>query len=120
MAIVLAAVICVTALVALGGLALYARSRLSEAERARARLASIIDTAPAAAFVWQGEDTEIAFGAIPGMTGTAASPFAEFLAGLDPEAAGRISAATEELCASGTAFSDTVALGDRRVFSLAG
>src|SRR5580704_11066689 len=103
MAIVLAAVICVTALVALGGLALFARSRLSEAERARARLASIMDTAPAAAFVWRLEGgAETAFGAVPGMTGTAASPFAEFLAWLETDAAARISAGVTQLRASGT------------------
>jgi signal transduction histidine kinase len=121
MAIVLAAVICVTALVALGGLALFARSRLSEAERARARLASIMDTAPAAAFVWRLEGgAETAFGAVPGMTGTAASPFAEFLAWLETDAAARISAGVTQLRASGTAFRESVTLGDRRVFSLAG
>ena len=119
--IVLTAVICLAAVIALGGLALYARGRLSKAEerynaaeRRRADLAAVLDTAPSMGFAWRGDGGE------ERKLGSAASSFAEFLARLDPDSAARVAASVGVLRSIGTEFTDTVALRDGGGYAFAG
>jgi signal transduction histidine kinase len=123
--IVLAAVVFLAVLIALGGLTLFARSRLSEAEarrnaaeRKRADLSAIVETAPLAGFLWRDDGTESALGALPGRA--TAATFAEFLTGLDAAAAARLAASVETLRAGGTAFADTVLLADGTAYAATG
>jgi signal transduction histidine kinase len=121
--IVLAAVVFFAALIALGALALYARARLSEAERhqynaerGRAGLAAVIDTAPLGGFMWQPDGTEVALGSIAGR----ATTFAQFLAGLDADTAGRLFSSVAALRKDGTAIADTATLADGIAFAVTG
>ena len=120
MVIVLAAVIGIAAIVALGGLALYARARLSEAERRRdaarrdrAGLSAILDTAPGGGYFWFGDAAEPnAIGAVP--------PLPDFLGKLDPAAAERVSTAVAALRSTGTPFTDNVTLANGTAYALDG
>ena len=120
MVILLAAVIGVAAIVALGGLALYARARLSEAERRRdaarrdrAGLSAILDTAPGGGYFWSGDAiAPNAIGAVP--------PFAEFLGDLDTETAARVSTAVAALRSAGTPSTDSVTLANGAAYALDG
>jgi signal transduction histidine kinase len=121
--IVLAAVIFLAAVIALGGLALFARARLSKAEalqlaamRERAGLAAVIDTAPLGGFVWRSDGTESALGSLS----SRATTFSQFLAGLDADTAARLFSSLAELRKSGTAFTDTAALADGIAFAVTG
>jgi len=107
------------AVAALGGWALYARAHLAAverrqraAEREAARLASLIETAPASLYAWRPDGEETAIGA--------AGPFDRLLGGLDPEARSRVERAVAALRTHGTAFADTVTLRDGTAYSLAG
>ncbi|MFZ2006420.1 MAG: hypothetical protein WAV02_15155, partial [Stellaceae bacterium] len=80
--ILVAAVIVLAVLIALGGLTLRERARLSEAETRRnaaeareERLAAIVGTEPLAGFLWRADGSEAALGALPGQT--AAATFAD-------------------------------------------
>jgi signal transduction histidine kinase len=121
--IVLVAVVILAAVIALGGLAFYARARLSQAEarefaaeRARAGLAAIIDTAPLSGFMWSANGAEIALGSLAGRAAT----LAQFLAGLDGDTAARLFSSVAELRRSGTSFADTAALADGVTFAVTG
>ena len=123
--ILLAAVIVLAVVIALGGLTLHARARLSKAEarrdaaeRSRAGLAALLGTAPIGGFLWSGDGTESALGALPGQT--AAANFADLLAGVDADSAARLFASVAALRASGTVFADTVALSDGTAYAVAG
>jgi signal transduction histidine kinase len=125
MVILLAAVVVLAVLIALGGLTLHARARLSQAEarrdageRERAGLAAIVATAPLAGFLWQADGTESAIGALPGHA--AAATFADFLSGLDPGSGARLSSFVATLRASGTSFADTALLDDGSAYAIIG
>jgi len=111
--------------IALGGLTLHARARLSAAEarrdaaeRDRAGLVAILGTAPLAGFLWRADGTESALGALPGQV--AAATFADFLAGLEADSAARLFAAAATLRADGTAFADTAAMNDGTAYAVTG
>ena len=119
------AVIVLAVVIALGGLTLRARVRLCEAEGRRdaaeareTRLAEIVRAAPLAGFLWGVDGTESALGALPGhaVVGT----FADFLARLDADSAGRLFASAAALRANGTAFTDTATLTDGTAYALNG
>ncbi|HYM73870.1 MAG TPA: ATP-binding protein [Stellaceae bacterium] len=119
--IVLAAVICLAAVIAMGGLTLYARSRLSEAEqrrnaaeRSRDDLAAILATAPVMGFAWRGDSGD------ERMLGAAGLSFAEFLTRVDPDGAVRIAASVGVLRSLGTAFADVVTLRDGGAYAIDG
>ncbi|MGA8400810.1 MAG: ATP-binding protein [Stellaceae bacterium] len=123
--ILVAAVIVLAVLIALGGLTLRERARLSEAETRRnaaeareERLAAIVGTAPLAGFLWRADGSEAALGALPGQT--AAATFADFLARLDADSAARLFASTAALRANGTPFADTATLTDGTAYALNG
>ena len=120
--IVLAAVVVFAALIALGGLTLYARARLSEAETRRdaaernhARLGAILATAPLVGFVWRGDGETSAVGSLLGKT---AATFTDFLAALDTDTAARLSASVSMLRTIGTPFVDTAALADGTAYAI--
>ena len=120
-----AAVVFLTVVIALGGLTLYARARLSEAqsrrnaaERERADLYAIVNSAPLTGFLWRGDGQESALGALAGHA--TASTFADFLAGLDADTAARLSAAVMGLRAGGTPFADTALLADGTAYAVTG
>ncbi|HWB49169.1 MAG TPA: PAS-domain containing protein [Stellaceae bacterium] len=122
--ILIAAVIVLAVVIGLGGLALYARSRLSiaeaardTAERSRAGLAALLATAPVTGFVWRADGSAAVFGAL---AATADAGFAAFLARLDAEAAPRLTAAVDALRADGTAFADTVTGPDGAAYAVSG
>ncbi|MBV8776998.1 MAG: PAS-domain containing protein [Alphaproteobacteria bacterium] len=119
--IVLAAVVFLAVVIALGGLTLYARARLTQAEAERdaaqtalAWDAANLDTAPLSGFLWRGRSGD----AIAIASGT--EPFSDFLAALDPAAAAAVAAAVAELRAAGTAFDTAVRRNDGRSLALAG
>ena len=123
--IVLAAVVFLAVVIALGGLTLFARARLSmaeakrdAAERARADLSAVVDTAPLAGFLWRRDNAETALGALAGHA--AAATFADFLAGLDAGTATRLSAFVGALRTAGTPFADTVLLADGTAYAVTG
>jgi signal transduction histidine kinase len=122
--IVLAAVVFVAALIALGGLALFARARLSEAQaardaaqRERAALMATVETAPIGGFLWRG-DNERSLGALPGRG--AVATFSDVLPMLDAETAARLSASVAALRSAGTAFVDTALLADGTAYAVTG
>ena len=121
---ILAAVIVLAVVIALGGLTLRERARLSQAEAQRdaaaareERLAAIVGTAPLAGFLWRADGSESALGALPGL---AAATFADFLARLDADSAERLFASAAALRASGTPFADTATLTDGTAYALSG
>ena len=123
--ILVAAIIVFTVLIALGGLTLRERARLSEAEARRDAavanregLAAIIGTAPLAGFLWHADGSESALGALPGRA--AAATFTEFLARLDTDSAERLFSFTAALRANGTVFADTATLTDGTAYALTG
>ncbi len=123
--ILAAAVIVLAVVVALGGLTLRERARLSEAEARRddaaareERLTAIVGTAPLAGFLWHADGGESALGTLPGQP--AAGTFAEFLARLDAGSGERLLAAAAALRANGTAFADTATLTDGTAYALNG
>jgi signal transduction histidine kinase len=123
--ILLAAVIVLAVLIALGGLTLRERARLSEAEARRGAaeanreaLAAIIGTAPLAGFLWGADGSESTLGVLPGSA--VATNFAEFLARLDAPSATHLSAETATLRSNGTAFADTASLTDGTAYAVTG
>jgi signal transduction histidine kinase len=123
--ILVAAITVFTVLIALGGLTLRERARLSEAEARRDAaeanregLAAIIGTAPLAGFLWRADGSESALGALPGRA--AATTFTEFLARLDTDSAERLFTLTAALRANGTVFVDTSTLNDGTAYALTG
>jgi signal transduction histidine kinase/PAS domain-containing protein len=123
--ILIAASIVLAAVIALGGLALHARARLSAAEasrdateESRAGLAAILDTAPLAGFLWRADGGETALGSLPGQA--TAETFGDFLAGLDTDCAKRLSAFVGALRAKGTSFADTATLADGTAYAITG
>ncbi len=123
--ILLAAVIVLAVVIALGGLTLHARARLSQAEarrdaveRDRAGLAAILGTAPLAGFLWRADGTESALGALPGHE--AAATFTDFLAGIEADSAARLFSEAAALRANGTPFADTAALSDGTAYAVSG
>lgn len=123
--VVVAAIIVLAVVVALGGLALRERARLSEAEArrdaaeaSREGLAAIIGSAPLAGFVWRADGSEAALGVLPGQAATGS--FAEFLARLDSVSAEHLFAETAALRAEGTHFADTATLIDGTAYAVTG
>jgi signal transduction histidine kinase len=123
--ILLASGIVLAVVVALGGLTLHTRARLSAAEarrdaaeRSRASLAALIGTAPVAGFLWAADGTETALGLLPGRT--KAASFADFLAALGADSSARLSAAVAALRADGTPFADTAGFLDGSAFAVSG
>jgi signal transduction histidine kinase/PAS domain-containing protein len=123
--ILVAAIIVLAVLIALGGLTLRERARLSGAEKARdaaeasrEALAAIVSTAPLAGFLWRADGSESGLGALPGQA--TAGPFAEFLTRLDAASAERLSTATAALRATGTPFADTASLTDGTAYAITG
>ena len=123
--IFVAAVIVFTVLIALGGLTLRERARLSEAEArrnaaeaSRESLAAIIGTAPLAGFLWRADGSESTLGVLPGSA--VATSFAEFLAQLDAPSAAHLAAVTATLRSSGTPFADTASLTDGTAYAITG
>jgi signal transduction histidine kinase len=123
--ILIAALIVLAVVIALGGLTLHARARLSEAEanrdaaeKSRAGLGAILDTAPFAGFLWRAGGTETALGSLPGQA--TAATFADFLGGLDADCARRLSAFVSTLRANGTPFADTATLADGTAYAVTG
>ena len=123
--ILIAAVIVLAVLIALGGLTLHARARLSAAEasrdaaeKSRAGLAAVLGTAPLAGFLWRADGLETALGSLPGQA--TSTTFGDFLAGLDADSARRLSAFVSALRASGTAFADTATLADGTAYAVTG
>jgi signal transduction histidine kinase len=121
----IAAVIVLAVVIALGGLTLHTRARLSAAEasrdateKSRAGLTAILGTAPLAGFLWRADGTETALGSLPGQA--TAATFGDFLAGLDADCAGRLSAFAGALRAKGTPFADTVTLVDGTAYAVTG
>jgi signal transduction histidine kinase/PAS domain-containing protein len=121
----LAAVIVLSVLIALGGLTLHARARLSRAEasrdaaeKSRARLAAMLGTAPVAGFLWRPDGEENALGSLPGQA--SATTFADFLSSLDGDCARRLSTAVTALRANGTPFADTATLADGTAYAVTG
>ncbi|HML09885.1 MAG TPA: hypothetical protein VK432_03430, partial [Stellaceae bacterium] len=119
--IVVAAIIIFAALIALGGLTLRERARLSEAERARdaaetalAWAAANLVTAPLIGFLWRGRTGE----AIAIASGT--ESFAEFIAAFDADAASLIEAAIAALRTAGTPFDMTATRCGGGAVALAG
>jgi signal transduction histidine kinase len=118
--IVIVVLVGLAALAALGGLTLYARARLSAAERRRdaaetalAGAAANLATAPLSCFLWRatGEATPIA---------AAPVSFETFLATLDPEAVARVGAAIVELRVNGTPFDIEGTRRDKSYVALTG
>src|SRR6185312_14292898 len=108
----------------LGGLALFARARLSEAQaardaaqRERAALMATVETAPIGGFLWRG-DNERSLGALPGRG--AVATFSDVLPMLDAETATRLSASVAALRSAGTAFVDTALLADGTAYAVTG
>jgi len=123
--VLLAAVIVLTIVIALGGLILLARARLSAAEarrdtaeRDRIALAEALETAPVAGFLWRADGAESALSALPGEA--IATSFTDFVTRLDAVSGARLSAAASSLRASGTAFADTVTLSDGAAYAVTG
>ena len=123
--VVVAAIIVLAVVIALGGLTLRERARLSEAEKRRnaaeanlVGLAAIIGTAPLAGFLWRADGSESALGALPGQA--SAGTFGDFLARLDAASAERLSTETASLRANGTAFADTATLTDGTAYAING
>ncbi len=123
--ILLAAVVVLAVLIALGGLTLHARARLSEAEarrdaieREREGLVAIVATAPVAGFLWGAAGAESTLGALPGQA--ASTTFADFLSGLDADSATRLRSAMTALRANGTPFADTATLSDGTAYAVTG
>jgi signal transduction histidine kinase len=123
--ILIAAVIVLAVVIALGGLTLHARARLSAAEatrdaaqKSRAGLEAILGTAPLAGFLWRADGTETALGSLPGQV--TAATFGDFLAGLDADCARRLSAFVGALREKGTAFADTATLADGTAYAVTG
>jgi signal transduction histidine kinase len=119
--IVVVALICLAAVAALGGLTLYARSRLSAAEdrrnaaeQALAGSTANLATAPLAGFLWRPGGSEPA--AIAGTTGS----FTDFLAELEPDAVARTGAAIVDLRVAGTPFDLAAPRRDGGLLALAG
>jgi signal transduction histidine kinase/PAS domain-containing protein len=123
--ILLAAVVFLAVLIALGGLTLRARARLSDAEarrdaieREREGFAAIVATAPVAGFLWGAAGAESTLGALPGQA--PGTTFADFLSGLDTDSAARLRSAMTTLRASGTPFADTATLSDGTAYAVTG
>jgi signal transduction histidine kinase len=119
--IVIVALICLAAVAALGGLALYARARLSAAEGRRdaaetalASAAANLATAPLAGFQWRPGASEPA--AVAGASGS----FTDFLALLEPDAVARTGAAVVDLRVAGTSFDLTALRRDGGLLALTG
>jgi signal transduction histidine kinase len=119
--ILLAAVIVLAVMIALGGLTLLSRARLSKAEAQRdaaetalAWAAANLVTAPLAGFLWRGRSGD----AIAIASG--AESFADFTAALQPAEAALTEAAIGELRTAGTAFDITATRHDGSVVALAG
>ena len=121
MLVVILALICLAAVAALGGLALYARARLGAveaqrdaAETALALTAANLVTAPLTGFLWHGRSND----AIAIASGT--ESFAEFIAALEPGAEARIETALAELRAAGTPFDIATSRQDGGAIALVG
>jgi signal transduction histidine kinase len=103
----------------LGGLWLHARAQLAhalndsaKAERDHAGIAAMLDTIPMTGFHWRSDGEKQGPG--PGMLGGAAADprantaYADFIASLEPVAAGRLASAVAELQQTGKAFDANV------------